>query len=533
MPTIGQRIIETLGGVTQSELSDVRRRAYEAGYTDRSGEDEPISGTTAKLGYRSLNTKALRDFYQVDHASILEIVWTLWQSSPIARRFMTIKRDHIVGRGIMVDTESEDLKTLIADFWKRNKLDLHLPEFVLQLFLLGEQCYPVFVRKADGRTLLGYFDPSQIEEVIMHPENSMEPWAVIIARDRGIEKTKTWEKEKETRVYRIVRRAEEFTAGGRVQKPKHEGLMVTAEQADIQPWEKDMLKAYKLKEYTGSCFFTRVNAASNQPRGYSDLLQAADWIDQAEATLFALADREQMAGYFSWDVTLIEADESQVLDRASDIQKKPPKKGSVNVHNDSEEWSFVFPDIKQQGSVATFKALIGMILGGGGYPIHWFAFADDANRATALAQGDPTAKSLQHDQSIVRHTWKEIVQFVIDQAIISGQSKFKDDIYDLTMTEITTKDLSRSAQLFAPLAAALINAIDTGLMTREAAVQVWVKMLTELGVELDSTEELKKAKVKEEKPPQEGPPEQGPDVNTPYPKEIAESLVTRLRSNGE
>ncbi|MHA2264509.1 MAG: hypothetical protein ACXAEN_19110, partial [Candidatus Thorarchaeota archaeon] len=206
-----------------------------------------------------------------------------------------------------------------------------------------------------------------------------------------------------------------------------------------------------------------------------------------------------MAGYFSWDVTLEEADEDTVMDRASDIMKKPPKKGSVNVHNDSEAWNFVAPDVKQQGSVATFKALIGMILGGGGFPIHWFAFADDANRATALAQGDPTAKSLQHDQSIVKHTWLEMVQFVVDQAVIAGQAQLQDEKFGLAMTEITTKDLSRSAQLFAPLAAAFINAIDAGLMTQESAVQAWVKMLSELGVDLDSTEEAKKAaKQKEE-----------------------------------
>ncbi|MHA2264510.1 MAG: hypothetical protein ACXAEN_19115 [Candidatus Thorarchaeota archaeon] len=295
MASIGERIIESLGGVTVDELADLKKRAYEAGYTDRGGEDEPISGTTAQMGYRTLNTKALRDFYRVDHEQVLEIVWTLWQSSPIARRFMTIKRDHIVGRGIMIETESKELQTLITNFWQRNKLDVHLPEFVLQLFLLGEQCYPAFVRKADGRVLLGYFDPSQIEDVVMHPENAMEPWAIIISEEQSLPDNRPWLKNQDKRVYRIIRRAEEFVVDGKVQKPRHEGMMVTAEQANLQPWEKEMLSTFKLPRYSGSCFFMKVNAASNQPRGYSDLLQAADWIDQAEATLFALADREQMA----------------------------------------------------------------------------------------------------------------------------------------------------------------------------------------------------------------------------------------------
>ena len=65
--TIGEKIVESLGGITQSELTDLKKRAYESGYTDRGGEDEPISGTTARMGYRTLNTKALRDFYRVEH----------------------------------------------------------------------------------------------------------------------------------------------------------------------------------------------------------------------------------------------------------------------------------------------------------------------------------------------------------------------------------------------------------------------------------------------------------------------------------
>jgi len=518
MGSIGEWIVGRMGGVTTSALSTRVSEAYADGYSD--GEDEPVSGTTAKYGYRRAMSQGLRDFSKIDYQTILETVWTLWQSNPVADRAMEIKRDYIVGRGMAFTADDDDLQRIVDEFVEDNKLARRLREFTLQLFLFGSQCYPVFVRKTDGRVRLGYIDPAEIETVIAHPENAMEMWAVVVSERQD---AAVWSSRVDKRVYRIIRKGETvvvsicagcgaaISAGfdrcsycGKaldgnekrsVQATQYEDLLVTAVQAILEPWEHLMLAQYGLSAYSGSCHYEKVNSVSNQPRGYSDLLQQADWLDQHDETLFALADREQMAGYFSWDVTLEDADEPQVRARSQELRVKPPKKGSVNVHNGKETWAFNYPDLKQNATIETQKALLTNVLGGLGLPRHWYGYGDETNRATAQAQGDPTWRSLEHDQDVVREMVLGMLEFARDQAQIAGNwTPSKETSRDITATlpEMTSKDLAAVTTALSSLAMALSQAVQEGWITHETAAKAWAKVLAELDVEVDVAEELEK-----------------------------------------
>lgn len=473
---ITDRVVELLGGKTQAQAESQAHRAYESGYND-AGEDEPVSSTLKKYGYRRSTTDGLRDFSQIDHDKMLEIVWTIWQSNPIAKRALDIKRDYIIGRGVQFLADDEKLQEILQTFWSINKMDRHIRDFALQLRLFGEQCYPVFVRDTDGQVRIGYVDPGEIERVVVHPENSLEMWAVVVKQQSSSD---AWNPNFDKRVYRIIR--------------ENEGKLVTAEQAALEDWETEMLKAHGLEEYSGSCFFERVNSVSNQPRGYSDLLQPADWLDQHDETLFALADREQMAGYFSWDVTLVGAKEDRVAERAKKLRAAPPKKGSVNVHNDAEAWQFNYPDIKQAGSIETANELLTFILGGLGLPRHWYGHGDETNRATAQAQGDPTWRSMEHDQGIVQGIILSMLQFVRDQAEIAGHwMSAENSEITVTMPEMTTKDMAAISATISQLVTVFMAAEVQGWITRRTAVEVLAKAISELGVEIDIDKELEAA----------------------------------------
>src|SRR4030066_180526 len=155
--------------IRTSEDSRAMARAYESGYSD-GGEDEPVSGTTKKYGYKRTTTAALRDFTKMDHASIIETVWSLWQSHPVAKRVLVIKRGYILGSGVHPQSGDPDLQGILTEFWMDNQLPRRSKEFTLQLFLFGEQCYPAYVRMADGKTSLGYIDPGSIRQEITPPE---------------------------------------------------------------------------------------------------------------------------------------------------------------------------------------------------------------------------------------------------------------------------------------------------------------------------------------------------------------------------
>lgn len=476
--TVKDRVIEWLGAVSLTDLEARTGRAYEAGFYD--GNDDPASGDfkAGGMGYKRLSDNYIREG-KIDFRRALETAWSLWQKSPIAKRVLAMKRDHIIGRNAMPKTNDEKLKPILEAFWEQNKLKSRSSEFTIQLFGFGEQCFPAFVRESDGRVLIGYIDPANITEVKKHPDNALEDWAIIVERDA------------EKRVYRIIREDEDYVDDSEATESKNGGKLVMWEQATLQPWEEKLLKDCGRDEYDGSCFYAKVNAVSNQSRGMSDLLQVGDWLDQADEVLFALGDREGFAGYFSFDVTLKRANDARVKQRAKEIRANAPEKGSVNVHNENEEWQLHAPNLNQSGSIESFRAILGLILGGMGFPVHWYGFGDDANRATALAQADPTTRSLEHDQGIVKNLFLSMCRFVADQAEIAGSYTAGDDTeITLDLPEISSKDLGQLTTSINQLTVALISASDVGWLSQETAAIAFAKMMGEIGIEVNALDEL-------------------------------------------
>lgn len=484
MPTIGERIIKVLGGATSADVQAAAARAYEAGTYD--ANDEPVSGTLKSYGYKRITTGNLRDFSKVDWDTALETAWTLWQSSPVAKRLLRIKTGYILGGGVAPACDDERLREILDAFWSENQMDKRQREFCLQLFLFGEQIFPAFVRQSDGRVLLSYLDPGSVSEVVTHPANPMVQAAIVTKPAPSVN---SWLKDLPAQVYRIVRKDVEVVDGKRVRQPRYPEMLVTCDQANREPWEAEMLKSFGVRDYAGSVLYYKVNSVSNQPRGYSDLLQLADWIDQADETLFALAEREQMAGYFSWDVTLTGADEKRVRERAKEIRNNPPKKGSANVHNDAEAWRMDSPDLRQAGTIETYNALLTLVLGGAGFPRHWFGYGDETNRATADAQGDPTWRTLEEDQATVQAMLLQMCEFVRAQAIIAGAWSGEEEI-KLEMPEMVTKDYTRILSVLTQLSGALLASVDAGWMTNETAAEAWARAMGEVGIEYDVLEEM-------------------------------------------
>jgi len=505
--------LERVGLSTASRIQEVstrldeteRRldRAYEAGYDDGhfSGEDEPATAALARYGYRIGSSRiGLRDFSQISRQQQTSTVWTLYQSNGVAKRALTIKRDYILGRNTVPEADSDEaLQEILDEFWEGNNLKALIKQLTLDLFLWGELCLPVAVRQTDGRVRISYIDTADIEAVITHPQNVLHPWIVICTLRQG---------ETKKRVYKIIRKDEGYIDGGKVTLPRQPDKLVFAEpsQVDLAPWELEFLKGVGLTEYTGSCFYFATNNVSNQVRGFSDLLQAADPLDQLDETLFSLAEREGQAGYVSWDVKLVGADDSLVKSRAAEIRKNPPmRKGQANVHNDSEEWTFNAPDLKQPGTVVTADALKSHALNGMGQPPHWHGLDNTATRTTADSQNNPTNKTMETEQDKIRDLIHYMCRFVRDQAEIAGEweaveIKTEDGKatgvmtgrIDIVMPEISRKDMVNASQVLAQVTSALTVAMfDLQVVSRETAARAIASVMAELGVDYNADDELK------------------------------------------
>lgn len=495
---IPSRWLETVGLTTQANAQRMAEsqsaRAYEGGYYDGlSGNDEPASGDLKSYGYRTASSRGKRDFTKLTQDKLIEIAWILYQSNPLTKRYLEIVRDHVLGRGVEQAIKDEALRKIVSTFWDRNKLDERLQQFTPQLRLFGEQCFPAFVRKSDGRVTLAYIDPGSIESVVTHPENVLEAYAVILKTDTTGGK----------RAYRIIRKDEGYVLGKTVITPNYPDKLVTADQARLEPWETVLLGSCGLSEYTGSCFYFSVNNVSNQPRGFSDLLQVSDWMDADDETLFSLADREAMAAYFAWTVKLIGVGDDVVQAKASEIRKRVPKKGQALVHNDKEEWSLTAPDLKQQASILTSEALSDRAWGMLGLPKPWRGIGEDSNRASALVMDGPTHRTLENKQNVVKTMVLTFLYFVRDQAEIAGAWSPKGDDagkIDLTMPEMAKADTTQVATTLNTVIEAMDKAHTVlGVVTKATAAKVVAKVLSELGIVYDPDEELKAAEEEKAK----------------------------------
>lgn len=493
-----QRAIEAVGLTTAERAEAEANRAYEAGSLDGfwTGEDEPPSGDILQFGYRRAGQRGRRDFSQLSHDQIQNTVWSLYQSNGMAKRALKFQRDHIIGRSTRPSAPDDpELQEIFDTFWQTNNLRKRIKSFFIGHPLFGELCLPVFVRQTDGRVKLGYVDPGEIEDVICHPHNALEQWCVVTKVQDG-----------RRRIYRIIREDEGYVRSNRVVQPNYPDKLVTHEQAVLEPWEEAFLGANGMSGYSGSCFYFDKNNVANQPRGFSDLLQSADTMDQHEETLFSLGEREALASYYGWDVTLVSHSPEDVKKRASDIRRRTPnKRGQTNVHNDSEMWELKTADLKQPGTVATAHALKTHALEGLGQPRHWHGEDDTANRATAESADNPTNKSLESDQDDAKATIEFMLRFTRDQAEIAGfwkpstldKGQMSGEI-DVLMPEITSRDITKvSAALSQVTQSVAMAVMDLQLITKETGAQILAKAYNEMGVEYDPMEELKKLEQSE------------------------------------
>lgn len=491
MANFWQRTLEVIGLTTKKEAdsreSQRAKRAYEAGFEDAQGNDDPQSGTIAAGGYGyRVGGRGRREFVRMSQDKIIETMWNVYQSNGIAKRAEAFRRSAILGRDTSPNTEDEELQTILDAFWNRNlKYNRNLKRFLIAHSLFGELILPVFVRKTDGRVLLGYIDQAQVEEVCFHPNNNLERWIVKLKQDESGKR----------KVYRIIREDEGNAYADNPIPPKHPGKLITHSQAQIEEWENKSLKECGLSEYTGSCFYFDKNNLPNQSRGFSDFLQSADWLDQNDEVLFALADQEQFASYFSWDVA-VPGDPDRVEERASRIRKAPPVgKGQINIHSENEKWTFNSPDLKQPGSIAVAAATKTQALEGLGQPRHWHGEDDTANRATAESADNPVNRNLEHEQSDLVEILMFMLHFVRDQAEIGGYYKPQasmDNKITIQVPEIVKSDIPQISQSLAQSVTALsVATMDLKVLTRQTAAKVVAKIIAEYGIDYNPDEELR------------------------------------------
>lgn len=416
-----------------------------------------------EAGWKRLSGDVTRDLSPLAQDRMRETALYLWDANLLANRIIELPLAYLLAEGVELRAEDAEMQAVLTRFWSDpiNQMDVKLPKKVRELAIFGEQCWPAFVNEHDGHVRLGYLDPALIATVVLDPDNPEQPIGIVTTKDRkGV-----------ARRFRVIVNGPESVFTERTQK-------IRETFAD------------------GEAFFFTVNDLSVSSRGRSDLRAPADWVDAYDQFLFGEIERYNFLRAFMWDVTLSSATPEQVEERARKITA--PKPGSVRVHNDSEKWEAVTPDVKAGDTTEGARLFRNHVLGGATIPEHWFGGGGDVNRATGESMGEPTFKAFSMRQRLVKHILESMGRYVIRQAIMAtgAEPEWDDERLgvDAVFPEMTARDTTKYAAAMVQVVTAVATAIDAGLMTEETGVALIATVAGRLGVEIDPAAELTAAR---------------------------------------
>jgi hypothetical protein len=410
-------------------------------------------------GWRRLTGDSTRDLAPITQRRAREISAWLWQANLLANRIIELPLAFLLADGVKLTVPDPDAQLALNRFWNDpiNCMDLKLEKKVRELAIFGEQCWPTFVNALSGHVRLGYLDPALIETVIVDPDNPEQPIGIVTVKD----------KKGNARRYRIIINGDEEVFSRRTQE-------IRESFAD------------------GECFYFVVNSMSSGVRGRPDLLASADWLDAYEDFQFGEIDRIKYLRAFMWDVTLKGANDEAVKARAKEIT--PPGANSVRVHNDSEEWQAVTPDISAADTSEAARMLRNHVLGGATLPEHWFGGGGDVNRSTGESMSDPAFKIMSMRQRVIKHILEEVGRYVLrQQALATGAALdfgLPELQVDATFPEMIARDTTKYAAALQQVVTAAALAVDRNFISSKLAVQIIATVSGQLGIDVDPEEAL-------------------------------------------
>lgn len=400
--------------------------------------------------WRPITQHVSRDLQPLMQDRMQDIAVYLYDSNPIAHRIIELTKDFVVGDGFTFKANDPKVQKVLDDFWNDpvNNFEMKQDNKVKELSLFGEQIYPVFVNKHNGHVRLGYIDPTMIKKVKASKKNPEVLEQIILKQNaKG-----------ESKAYNVINFDDRKTS-------ETNGKLV------------------------GEIFYFSINKVSSSLRGRSDLLCLSDWIDGYDQFLFARLERANILNAFVWDVELQGANEKTLEEFLK--KQATPKSGSIRAHNEKVKWTAVTPKLEANDASNEARLFKMQILGGAGYPEHWFAEGSTTTRATALEMGLPTFKKLKNRQKFFKLMFTFMFNFVIDQAIIAGTLDEKvDKTFQVIPPELIIKEKDIYTWGIERVSNGLAKAQELGWVTKEEAAAIFLATVKSiLGVKPEKKEE--------------------------------------------
>ncbi len=144
------------------------------------------------------------------------------------------------------------------------------------------------------------------------------------------------------------------------------------------------------------------------------------------------------------------------------------------------------PALQAQDFNEAARTIKNMNLAGAGFPEHWFAKGGNVNRASALEMGDPTLKTLVERQGFAAFMVRQVIEFVIDQAVAAGTlPETVNRKFHVQMPEMSVRDLGKAALALSHVGTTAMELRRAQLIDTESAQELVASVALQLGVEMD------------------------------------------------
>jgi len=303
-----------------------------------------------------------RDRYDYDRTKVLSECLRAWRVQPLARRFVKLYTQFIIGNGIVIKADHKATHVFLNQWWDDplNNFDEQIPEWMDEITRSGNLFALASVNPADGMTYWRAVAADQIDK--------------IVTRENDI----------------------------------RQEIYYTPIDVDAAGWE-----AYDpMVDQTAFMLHYAVNRPVGTSWGEPDLAPLLPWIGRYSAFL---EDRARLNRYRNtWLVIWKKKweNEAKKISKQNELNTNPPPPGSYLLLDQDETIEMPFPNLASADAEKDGMAFKKMIAGGGGFPLHYLAEPESSTRTTAEAAGTPTFRGLEQAQT-------SFLRFVARMAVIS------------------------------------------------------------------------------------------------------------------
>jgi len=173
------------------------------------------------------------------------------------------------------------------------------------------------------------------------------------------------------------------------------------------------------------------------------------------------------------DLQLMGADRKTIETKMMEYAR-PPEPGSVLVHNESEAWTAVQPQIAADDVASDGQAIKMMVAMGAGLPEHYLSDGGDVNRATAAEMGLHVLKRYGRRQDYLGYVLRAILDRVVAEAVkVGALPRTIDTSYEVRFPSLLPESDADAGMAAWHMAQGLQIARSLGIVSRETASRMF------------------------------------------------------------